>query len=148
MTTAFVDTCAWAKRYVPEPESERFESWFCAHTPLTVSELARVEMASLLHKMARAERLGHGGVADVLRLVDRDVSEGFVVIQPWPAQIFDHACGLVAGNSQFGLRSLDALQLACALVSGCRQFATADRKLALAARANDLDVVWFGPREL
>ena len=148
MTTAFVDTSAWAKRYVPEPESEQFDAWFAASAPITVSALGQVELASVLQKMARSGRLGFTGIDGVRALVNRDISAGFVAIQPWPPNAFDVACGLVALHSQFGLRSLDALQLACAQAVACRQFATADRKLALAARASGFEVLWFGAGQL
>ena len=113
MSTIFLDTSALAKRYVAEVGS----GWLKAQIEPTagnisiIAELAIVEMFSLL---VRKQREGHLALNDLLMLQNNFLlhakSEYLVVLMDSP--ILVQARQLVTKHS---LRTLDAIQLACAV---------------------------------
>ena len=144
MSSAFVDTSALAKRYVAEPESGEFDAWFVRAVPVAVSLLATVELSSTLNKAHRAGRLSARHLAEVEAMVANDITDGCIEVVEVPASAFHVARALISTHAAYGLRTLDALQLATALQVGASRFVTADRKLAAAAAASGLQVLVFG----
>lgn len=131
--TAFADSSVVVKRYAVEASSEAAGR---LRGPLFVSGLARVEVVSALTRKHRA-----GGVsADDLDLLvaefDADWADGvYVVIATTPHVL----CRAAEQARRFGLRALDAVQLASALLArdtvGVSSFAGFDRRLNRAAAA-------------
>jgi uncharacterized protein len=136
LSVFFVDTSALAKRYVPEIGTKWVRSWIVPSSGhhIVVSDTLRVEMLSLL---ARHRRLHTIPVDTILRLRNtflKHYRSQYRVIQIDPAIL------LLAGRlvDKYPLRTLDALQLACAIKSRTRiskdiTFISADNNLLLAA---------------
>lgn len=144
MISAFVDTSALAKRYLAEAGSAEFDAWFVDAVPVTVSVLATVELSSTLRKCERTGRLTGSQVADTEAVFARDMDDGCIVVVDLPTSAFHVAKSLIASHSAYGLRTLDALQLASALAVGATTFVTADKNLASAAAASGLQILAFG----
>jgi predicted nucleic acid-binding protein len=113
LTTFFVDTSALARRYLAEVGSAWTLSWIepPAGNVIIISELARVELISTLTRLQREGKLA---ATNALKLHNdfllHTVAEYLVV--PVESNVFQQAVGLV---QKYPLRTLDALQLACAL---------------------------------
>ena len=138
-----VDTCALAKLYVAEPDSDAFETWFADVMPVKISRLTTVEFESVLGKYTRTGRLSAATAGGVLAAFDEDISAGCLQIVEFSVAEFELARALIRKHASRGLRSLDALQLAAALAARTELFVTADRKLAGAAAAEGLQVLAF-----
>ena len=115
MTTYFVDTSAMVKRYVNEPGSAWVLSWIEQVTGnvIVVSELTIVEVVSALARRRRDKTLD----ADVVISVQNDFlahMEDEYVVVVLESKIVTKARQLVV---QYPLRTLDAVQLACAIDS-------------------------------
>jgi uncharacterized protein len=137
----FVDTSALVKHYVNETGSVWVQSWMSrsAGNVIVLSQLASVEFVAVL-----ARRLREGKMTPVefttLRgafLTDKD--EFYLSIDLDDA-VFIHARDLVADHV---LRTLDAIQLACALEAAHLfniqpTFISADTRLLAAAAAEGL----------
>lgn len=141
MTAFFVDTSALAKRYVPEAGSAWVRSWIdpSQGNVILISEVTIVELVSAL---ARRQREGTVSSTDFLRLrndfllhADRE----YLVVNLHDRVVLQ-ASRLVAAHP---LRTLDALQLASALVAArdlgaIPTFVSADRNLLAVAAAHGL----------
>jgi uncharacterized protein len=113
VSTFFVDTSALAKRYLVETGSNWVLSWIepPANNVIVISELAFVEMRSLLARRVRES---------VLRVVDANAlrndfllhanNEYLIVLVE--TNVLNQAARLV---DQYPLRTLDAIQLASAI---------------------------------
>ena len=140
---AYIDTSALAKWYVREARSDYEAEWIRARAPVFVCGLTIVEMRSLLARHRREGLLDPDAERRVLATFESDLRDGHLVRTPWPGDtLFDAANSLIA-RCAAPLRTLDALQLAAALASGCRRFATADGVQADAAVELGLDVSRF-----
>ncbi len=138
MSTYFVDTSALAKRYIAETGSSWVLSWVepPANNVIVVSELAIVEMHSLF---ARRQREGKLSLTSIYSLrVDFLLHfENEYLSVPIEGSILKHAQHLI---TNYTLRTLDAIQLACALhaeniLSVSMNFVSADNNLLTAATA-------------
>lgn len=142
--TLFADTSALARAYLAdEHEHPALRSLLLESERLViVSALARVELTSALHAAARAGRLHNA--TEVEHVVARDCSsEGPLRLVALRSRaVLSEARRLLARHP---LHTLDALQLAVALVDGTRiaerlVFVTRDARQAEAARAEGLVV--------
>lgn len=112
MSIIFADTSALAKRYVPEPGSTWVRTWIepARGNIVLLSEITIVEFVSALARRQRERRLPISTFArlrdDFLLHAERE----YLVISLRSHVIVD-ASHLV---SHYPLRTLDALQLACA----------------------------------
>lgn len=141
---AYFDTSALVKRYVREKGSLAVRRLLRSHCVIS-SALLGLEIRSVLHR-----RLREGALTDAaLRRVERRVANDEAAWQQIAvgAEVLEEARGQVA---RFAVRTLDAIHLATALVAHREglevPFVTADRRQAVAARAQRLEVVWIGPR--
>lgn len=141
MTIFFADTSAVAKRYVTETGSAWVRSWIepgLGHL-VVISDLTKVEMVSMLVRRRR-DGVITGGDFTLLQnafLLHVDTQYLAVGIQE---EVLAHARRLLDTHS---LRTLDAIQLACALeVAGLFSqpvtLASADQNLLAAAAAEGL----------
>lgn len=143
MSAYFVDTSAIAKRYIPETGSAWLKSWVEPHmgNDIILSALALVEFTSLCNRRERegliSSRDSKVFQEDFLLHVE---AEYIVIALDDPTLI--QARELLPHHL---LRSLDALQLACALraarvFSAPLTFISADVRLLEAAAAEGLPV--------
>lgn len=143
MTTYYVDTSALAKRYVNETGSAWVLSWVepPAGNIIVVCDITPVEMFSLLQKRLRQGQLGAANVVILQNDFLAHAEQEYLAV-PLDDKILAHARSLV---TKYKLRTLDAIQLACALDAAASlgeaiTFVAADVDLLAAARAEGFAV--------
>lgn len=138
MNVYFVDTSALAKRYLDEVGSAWTLAWIepPADNIVVVSELASIEMFSLFARRQREGKLTS------LNASSLRVDFLLHVEQEYLTVLLDSAIVRQAQNlvTNYPLRTLDAIQLACALqavstLGTSMTFVSADNNLLTAARA-------------
>jgi predicted nucleic acid-binding protein len=130
----YIDTSALLKWYLPERGSTAFGAWIATQDEARISPLTRVEVRATI---ARKQRNRELGATDARRAVDAflaDLDDGLFIVHPLAEPHWAEAEALLDALADLPLRTLDALHLACARVEQARVFATADLKLAAAAR--------------
>jgi predicted nucleic acid-binding protein len=130
----YVDTSAWLKRYVDEPDSDRCEALLLADPDWVTARHTLVEMRRNLARLLPDPGQRAAAVADFAR----DWRRTAVV------ELDDVTCEAAAVVAEAtGCRSLDALHVAAALRAGGvgMPFLTFDVRQAQAARASGLAVV-------
>lgn len=142
----FLDTSAFAKLYLPEPDGDRLREWVEGAERRHVSSLGLAEMESALARLIRMGQLDAGQARRVRQRLDADVEDGFLE----PVRVHDEdirrAAFLMRGRPELAVRTLDGIQLSVAITLAPDRFGTADRRLAAAARTVGLRVV--GPDDL
>lgn len=138
MSVYYVDTSALAKRYVPEVGSQWVLSWILPsnNNVIVMAELASLEIFSLLNRRVRENTLSAAN-ADVLKSNFLLHVEHQYSVIPLTSTILIEARELIDSHP---LRTLDALQLACALHAASilgvsMTFISADDDLLEAAHA-------------
>jgi predicted nucleic acid-binding protein len=132
----FLDTSALVKLYHQELGSDVVEAW--AATPsirLWVSDLARIELHSVFSRKVREGELAEAALQRVLECFREDLLHRFQLVPLTPGLI-ERAIGFLIEHGQtHPLRTLDALQMASALVveSPVLIFVTADKRLLATA---------------
>lgn len=139
----YVDTSALIKRYITEPNSDEFDAFFMARSPIAVSRLTLVEIRSALARRRRAGEISPDIEEQAMNEVRIDLQDGILDVYPVADEQVAQALHLIDRLSPMPLRTLDALHLAIAIDQRCVDFATADRHQAEAARALGLNVFTF-----
>jgi uncharacterized protein len=138
--TAFVDTSAVVKLYVPERQHEAVRALV---EPLVLGPVTRIELASALWRKHRLGQISSTDAATLVAAFEADLAAGvrFVVVR-LAAIVVDLAVDVV---ERFGLRAYDSVQLASALAA--RQaadtvdvFVAFDNELRRAAEAEGFAV--------
>lgn len=142
--TTYLDTSALLKRYVPETHSETFEAYLAERTPAAISRLTLVELRSGLARKRREKAISADREQAAAAEIRQDIQDGLLRILPGGDQHFVAAQHLIEKLPDIPLRTLDALHLAIAQDMNAAELATADDTMALAARALELRVVFFG----
>ena len=116
----YADTSALLPYYRGEPASAAIESLLLAQTrPVLISDLTRVEFASALARWVRMAELTESQANRVESAFYEDVSEGrFQAVAMTRAQYERATHWLLMRRT--GLRTLDALHLACAEANAAR----------------------------
>lgn len=140
----YLDTSALIKRYVPELNSDRFETFFAAQEDFLISRLTYVELRSTLSRKRRERRLSEEQERAALNEIRTDILDGALVVQPMSDADFSRAFHLIDSLPDVPLRSLDALHLAVAQDRQADALATADDVMRRAALALGLQVAYFG----
>lgn len=141
--SAYIDTSALAKCYIREARSLDVLAWAEAVGPVATCGLTLVEFRCLLARRRRAGQIDPPLERSALAEFDRDLHASNWLIQPESAAIYQEARQLVDLLPEIALRTFHALHLAHARHYGARDFATADRNQAEAARALGLDTHTF-----
>lgn len=134
MSLLYVDSSAWAKLLLEEPESRglrRFVRTSLRHgDDFCSSELMTTE----LHRLASRSGVDHADVTAVLQVVTLSL----------PTAMTFRSAGLLAGEC----RSLDALHVVAALELGADRFVSYDVRQLGAASAAGLQTLSPGARRL
>jgi len=138
--TAFADTSAIVKRYVPERDHEEIER---LSPPMVLGPVTRVEVASALWRKHRLGEIASNDAAALMAAFEADIEEGLYVVVALGPDVSDAASVVV---ERHGLRAYDAVQLAAALVArdaldDLDSFAAFDMDLRAAASAEGFAVV-------
>jgi predicted nucleic acid-binding protein len=136
----YLDTSALAKRYLSEEASTEVERFVAGAERVGTSIVARVEVVSAIAR-ARRQKLLNEQPAASLRALFED-QWPFIVRLSLNESTVARACSLVW---ELGLRGYGAVHLASALawreaIAESPVFATFDKALGKAARAQGLDV--------
>lgn len=141
--SAYIDTSALAKCYIREARSLDVLAWAEAEGPVATCGLTLVEFRCLLARRRRAGQIDPPLERSALAEFDRDLRARNWLINPDFVSLYSEARQLIDLVPELALRTLDALHLAHARHYGARDFATADRNQAEAARALGLDTHTF-----
>lgn len=139
----YVDTSALLKRYITEADSDEFDAFFMARTPLAISRLTLVEMRCALARRRRNGEITAMLEAQAMDEVRIDIQDGALDVHPINDDQVVHALHLIDHLSPLPLRTLDALHLSAAQRFLANEFATADRNQAAAANALGFNVFTF-----
>jgi predicted nucleic acid-binding protein len=132
----FLDTSAFAKRYIAERTSDKVITLCQQADKLVVSVFCLPELISTLSRLVREKKLVK---ADYRRLKEDAVAdlEDVDICQLTPS-VLNAAIPLLESHP---LRSLDALHVACALAVAPDVFVSADRRQLSAAKKSGLQIV-------
>jgi hypothetical protein len=132
----FLDTSAFAKRYVAEQGSDKILALCLGADSLVVSVICLPELISALCRLVREKRLGKADYRKLKRAAMADLADADICqITP------DVLASVVALLESHPLRAMDALHVACALAVGPDIFASADHRQLSVARRAGLKVV-------
>ncbi len=125
MTFAYLDTSAFVKTILEEPESSRLEGWLRSRPDRASSALLRTEMIRAVRADGPSAITKARAALRTLRLIELD------------DRLLD-----AAGDLPVEVRSLDAIHLAAALALGpdLGQIVTYDLRMQAAAEQLGLDV--------
>ena len=139
----YIDTTALAKWYLNEANSEAFADWIRGQDDVCISSLTLVEMRCLLARRRRCGDFSGELEQEIYAAFSDDVERGHLFLRPLKDEHAMAAVRLIDRLSHLPLRTLDALHLSVARDLGCEQMATADRIMAQAAEALQMEVVRF-----
>ena len=139
----YVDTSALIKRYITEANSDEFDAFFMARTPLAISRLTLVEMRCVLARRRRNNAITALLEAQAMDEVRTDIQDGALTVHPINDDQVVHALHLIEQVAPLPLRTLDALHLSAAIRIDAQKFATADKNQAAAAQALGMTIFTF-----
>jgi predicted nucleic acid-binding protein len=132
--TLYLDTSALLPYYRAEAHSAAVQRFFARQRePLGISPLTRVELASALSRWVRTAELAERDANRVENAFHEDLAARRFRVHAIPAEAYERAVHWLLAR-RTGLRTLDALHLACAEAAGA-SLVTLDDAFAGAARA-------------
>lgn len=140
----YLDTSALLKRYIPEANSDMFDTYFIDHAPFSISRLGLVEIRCALARKRRNKQITPGREKAAMNEIRTDIQDGILVTYPVGDTHFAEALHLIDKMAKIPLRSLDALHLAIASSLDAHELATADVVLRQAAQSLGMKVAYFG----
>lgn len=130
----FCDTSAIAKLYVPERESAAMRARLESEDQVCVSELARVELMGVFHRLFREKQWERPSFLTAIRQFTNDDLGGFWTWLPLDHKITEAAAKIYTTlPDNVFLRSADCLHLATAVHHRFSEFYTYDRHQRLAS---------------
>lgn len=132
----FLDTSAFAKRYVAEAGSGKLLALCQEADQLAVSVICVPELISTLARLVREKKLSKAEYRKLKGHVMADLAD--VEVRQLDAGVLAATTSLLEAYS---LRAMDALHLACALGFAPDKFVSADHRQLAAARKAGLTVV-------
>ena len=133
---AFLDTSAFAKRYLAEHGSDQVLAVCQQADSLVVSVICLPELISTLSRLVRDKKLASPAYRKVKGDVMADLADVDI------CQITQDVLGsVVALLEVHPLRAMDALHVACALACATDTFVSADHRQLSAARNAGLNVI-------
>ena len=134
VSTLYLDTSALLKWYLQEPYSEEFADFIQNRPGARISSLSVTETHCTLGRLVRNRVITVAFATEVLATFSMQSTAGYLSLLPIRDEYLMHATELIDSLKQ-PLRTLDALHLAVAHASGCKEFATADKVQSKAAKA-------------
>lgn len=158
MVGYFFDSSAIVKRYHYEPGSAWVRSVCDPRTrpPLYLAQLARVEVVAARHRTGRREQLHPSFVYSIVNLFERHLALSdparptpmyrLIPLSPTVLELAARLCARYWDVNSHPLRSLDAIQLAAAMLAVQATgdeliFVTADARLAAIAPSEGFRVI-------
>jgi hypothetical protein len=143
----YFDTSALAKWYLKEARSDDVEKYIQENGPVDISDLTVVEMRTLLARRRKERNIDSKTEIRIYATFEEDIRQKFLVCHPLPVGLAAGAVNLLSVLSDLQLRTLDALHLTIAKEIQTEILATADRIMAISARAMGFSVVRFDKPE-
>jgi len=111
----YLDTSSLFKLYQREPDSGTVEEVFKNRSidDIFISEIAKVEFVSALFKKVRMKETELADAEKAIRLFENDLTKYTVVAAQ--SNLLETAKDLIVTYGITGLRTLDSIQLACAI---------------------------------
>ncbi|MBI2437254.1 MAG: type II toxin-antitoxin system VapC family toxin [Lentisphaerae bacterium] len=129
----FLDSSAFAKRFVEEPGSQQVEDLCSQATELCLSVICVPEIIAALNRRLREKRLSRQEYIQAKQRLAQDVRD--VVIINLTSEVI-HTSVIVLETKP--VRAMDALHIACALEWHADWFVSSDRRQITAARSSGL----------
>jgi len=128
----YLDSSAFAKLYLPEPESVSLDRFLVGRRDLVISDLSITEVISAVARSKREGTLDSRQVDRIYEAVLADARSGsFRRLDISPA--IHRAAERILLASQSNLRTLDAIHIALAVSSGVKYLITFDPRMSQAA---------------
>jgi uncharacterized protein len=125
----FLDSSAFAKRYIDEAGSQAVDALCMAATELALSIVCIPEIISALNRRVRERTLNRRQYEEAKNHLLQDVEDALIINLTPP--VISTATAVLETNP---LRACDALHVACALEWQAEIFVSADRRQLTAAR--------------
>jgi uncharacterized protein len=132
----FLDTSAFAKRYIVESGSDKVLKLCRSAERLAVSVICLPELASTLNRLVRERHLSASKYDLLKKTMLADLGDADICEMTTP--VLSDVIRLLESNA---LRAMDAIHVACAMAYGADLFASADRRQLAAARKAKLRVI-------
>lgn len=134
----FIDTSALVKKYIEEQGSNQVTELFSEAEVISVSFLTKIEAISTFSRIYRDKSISPSDYSYLIKSLENDL-EFFECVD------FDHAVQKIAIDliQKRQLKSLDAIQLACAFHTQqpCDSFVSCDIKLLQVAQLEKFKVL-------
>jgi len=132
----FFDTSAWAKRYIHEPGSDKVEDVLRGASETAVSLLCPPELVSALSRLRRQSLISTSDYNRIKSALFQEIED--ISVSSISIPVVERAINLLESHP---LRTLDALQIACALEWRADLFVSSDRRQLAAAAKSGLRVL-------
>jgi hypothetical protein len=129
----FLDSSAFAKRYVEEPGSQAVETLCMEATELALSVVCIPEIISALNRRVRERSLSARQYEAAKEHMSEDIRDA-AIVNLTPEVV--STCTMILEASS--VRAMDALHIACAVQWGAELFVSADRRQVSAAKKTGL----------
>jgi uncharacterized protein len=129
----YVDSSAFVKLYVPEPESQRVDAFLRGRTGLAISGLVITEVLAAVARRKREGVLRSGVASEIREAVLADAASGSFNVLDLDPDVHREAERLLFAVETVPLRTLDALHVALALSASATHVVTFDLRMREAA---------------
>jgi predicted nucleic acid-binding protein len=133
----FLDSSAFAKRFIDESGSRQVEALCSQATELGLSVICVPEIISALNRRLREKSLFRPDYARVKQRLSQDVHDAIII--NLTTDVIQSCIEILETNP---LRTLAALHIACAMAWEADLFASADHRQIVAARTAPTEVSW------
>ncbi|MCP4418830.1 MAG: type II toxin-antitoxin system VapC family toxin [Chloroflexi bacterium] len=135
----FFDSSAFVKRFIEEPGSEEVDEFCQKASMLGLSIICFPEILSALNRKVREGMLSKQNYSALKEQIAEDIEDAQLInLLP---EVIRKSILLLEANT---LRSLDSLQIACALEWKADLFVSSDKRQILAADNAGLQVQYIG----
>lgn len=134
---AYWDTSCLVKLYAPEADSAVFKAHVVNGAMVVTCEIARMELWATLRRKEAVGDLDAGGARKALQAYDADVAAGQITVEAMDTAVAAEYEAIIdqchGQTPTLPLRTLDAIHLASARVSGESEVIATDKRLREAA---------------
>jgi hypothetical protein len=140
--SAYADTSFLVSLYVLDANSARAAAVLApARLPLLLTPLGEVEVANAFYLRLFRKEADPSDIRAAQKLFKGDVENGIFQLKPFSAAVFEKAMRLIEKHtSRLGVRTLDILHVAAALVFNADTFLTFDLNQGKLAKTEGLAV--------
>lgn len=141
----FWDTSALLKLYVAEADSNTFAALTESNEPLLIGAWATHELLCGLRRKELLRDLKTGGAEAIYERILGQIAAGALRLVAYTTAVAQRTNEVIRGcysaRPPVAIRSLDALQLGCALVGGAAALVSADARMRAGAKIFHLQVL-------